>query len=399
MTTSARPRHGRRWNGRWPGSSCSAPATPDRARAIGALASRCQGRRRGELAGRSVPASGGEAGLGAVQPDRLAELLLGPVLDRPARPARPRSAPWPRRTMTATQVLFTLDAHRRPPRTSPDRRAGRRSDRHPARPVRVGRARPCGDPSAARPAARRTLRLGQQDPQVFSGIRSTSCSISCRDLRQRRTFSAALTMRITELLRTLAEANPDAYLPDLASSLNNLGVRLADVGQRQAALAPAQEAVAIRRQLAEADPDAYLPDLAMSLNNLGNQLAEAGQRQAALAPAREAAPAVPPAGRGQPRRLPARPGQRAEQPGHPAGRGRAAAGRPGRRPRKPPQSTASWPRPTPTPTSPTSPGAEQPGRSSWPRPGSGRPLWPRPGKPPRSTASWPQPTPTPTSPT
>jgi hypothetical protein len=30
-----------------------------------------------------------------------------------------------------------------------------------------------------------------------------------------------------------------------------------------------REAVEIRRQLAEARPDAFLPDLAMSLNNLG----------------------------------------------------------------------------------------------------------------------------------
>ncbi|MGH4017127.1 MAG: caspase family protein, partial [Pseudonocardiaceae bacterium] len=43
-------------------------------------------------------------------------------------------------------------------------------------------------------------------------------------------------------LRRLAEANPDAYLPDLAASLNNLAIRLAEVGQRQAALAPAQHA-------------------------------------------------------------------------------------------------------------------------------------------------------------
>ena len=61
------------------------------------------------------------------------------------------------------------------------------------------------------------------------------------------------------------------------------------MGQRQAALAPAQEAVTIRRQLAEANPDAYLPSLAMSLNNLGVRLSEVGQRQAALAPAQEAA--------------------------------------------------------------------------------------------------------------
>ncbi|MGW2811568.1 tetratricopeptide repeat protein, partial [Streptomyces sp. NPDC001450] len=89
-------------------------------------------------------------------------------------------------------------------------------------------------------------------------------------------------------LRTLAEANRDAYLPDLAVMLNNLGVRLAGVGRRQEALAPAEEAVGIYRVLAEADRDAYLPDLAGVLNNLGVRLGEVGRRQEALAPAEEA---------------------------------------------------------------------------------------------------------------
>jgi len=43
---------------------------------------------------------------------------------------------------------------------------------------------------------------------------------------------------------------------------------------REDALAASQEAVDIRRQLAAARPDAFLPDLAMSLNNLGNRLSE-----------------------------------------------------------------------------------------------------------------------------
>ncbi|MCA9834067.1 MAG: tetratricopeptide repeat protein, partial [Thermomicrobiales bacterium] len=59
-----------------------------------------------------------------------------------------------------------------------------------------------------------------------------------------------------------------AYRPDLAMSLNNLAVRLAEVGDRKGALAPAQEAVNIRRELAKTAPAAYRPDLAGSLNNL-----------------------------------------------------------------------------------------------------------------------------------
>ena len=50
-------------------------------------------------------------------------------------------------------------------------------------------------------------------------------------------------------------------------SLNNQSSRLADLGRREEALAAIEEAVTIYRALAEARPDAFLPDLAMSLNN------------------------------------------------------------------------------------------------------------------------------------
>jgi hypothetical protein len=46
-----------------------------------------------------------------------------------------------------------------------------------------------------------------------------------------------------ELYRQLATRNPDAFQPDLATSLNNLGLRLSDLGQREAALAATREAV------------------------------------------------------------------------------------------------------------------------------------------------------------
>jgi tetratricopeptide (TPR) repeat protein len=65
-----------------------------------------------------------------------------------------------------------------------------------------------------------------------------------------------------------------AYLPNLAGSLNNLSNRQADTGDRDAALTSITEAVDIRRRLAAANPAAYLPDLAASLNNLADRLAE-----------------------------------------------------------------------------------------------------------------------------
>ena len=98
-------------------------------------------------------------------------------------------------------------------------------------------------------------------------------------------------------------------------ALNNLGNRLSELGRREAALGPAEEAVKIRRKLAAANPDAYEPDLATALNNLGNRLSELGRREAALGPAEEAAGALSQAGGGQPRCLRARSGHGPQQPG------------------------------------------------------------------------------------
>jgi Tetratricopeptide repeat len=81
----------------------------------------------------------------------------------------------------------------------------------------------------------------------------------------RRDEALAAAEEAVVIRRRLAEANPAAYLPDLAMSLNNLGTFLSGVGRREQALASAEEAVVIRRRLAEANPAAHLPNLAMSL--------------------------------------------------------------------------------------------------------------------------------------
>ncbi|MFB7398418.1 tetratricopeptide repeat protein, partial [Streptomyces sp. NPDC056191] len=102
------------------------------------------------------------------------------------------------------------------------------------------------------------------------------------------TTATHLTHALTGHYRALAEANPDAYLPNLAASLNNLSVHLGVVGRRAEGLAAVEEALAIRRTLAEANPDAYLPSLATSLNNLAIDLGEVGRRTEGLAAAEEA---------------------------------------------------------------------------------------------------------------
>jgi len=98
----------------------------------------------------------------------------------------------------------------------------------------------------------------------------------------------AAAREATDIYRRLAADRPDAFLPDLATSLNNLGKVFSELGRREEALAAAREASDIYRRLATERPDAFLPDLAMSLNNLGNGLSELGWRKDGLAATQKA---------------------------------------------------------------------------------------------------------------
>jgi tetratricopeptide (TPR) repeat protein len=85
----------------------------------------------------------------------------------------------------------------------------------------------------------------------------------------RREEALAAAQEAVAHYRQLAQQHPEAFLPDLAMSLNNLGAMLSELGRREEALAAAQEAVAHYRQLAQQHPEAFLPDLAMSLRTYG----------------------------------------------------------------------------------------------------------------------------------
>ncbi len=83
-----------------------------------------------------------------------------------------------------------------------------------------------------------------------------------------------------ERLRELSQSNL-AFLPNLASALNNLGYRYSELGRREEALQPTEEAEGIYRELSQSNP-AFLPDLSGALNNLGNCYSELGRREEAL---------------------------------------------------------------------------------------------------------------------
>lgn len=61
-----------------------------------------------------------------------------------------------------------------------------------------------------------------------------------------RRFRSARIEEAVKLYRELAASRPDAFRPDLASSLYNLSARLGDLGRREEELAAAKEAVGER---------------------------------------------------------------------------------------------------------------------------------------------------------
>ena len=73
-----------------------------------------------------------------------------------------------------------------------------------------------------------------------------------------------------DLFRALVtEVDAATFEPLLATALNNLSVTESNLGRREDALQASEEATDLYRRLAQDRPDAFLPDLASALNNLG----------------------------------------------------------------------------------------------------------------------------------
>ena len=87
---------------------------------------------------------------------------------------------------------------------------------------------------------------------------------------------------VVRIYRGLAEENPAAFNPDLASSLNNLSKCLSEVGDRGGAVEAIREAVEIRRGLAEKNAAAFETDLVRALNILARILTGTGESGEAL---------------------------------------------------------------------------------------------------------------------
>ncbi|MCI5226712.1 MAG: tetratricopeptide repeat protein [Candidatus Electrothrix sp. AX2] len=88
--------------------------------------------------------------------------------------------------------------------------------------------------------------------------------------------------------RNKAAADPEAFLPYVADTLNNLALLHSKTGEYSLALKEHQEALKIRRRLAADQPKAFLPDLANTLNNLAGLHYATGEYDLALKEYQEA---------------------------------------------------------------------------------------------------------------
>lgn len=75
------------------------------------------------------------------------------------------------------------------------------------------------------------------------------------------------------------EKNPETYKPNVAASLNNLGILLSETNNLKQAKNYYEEALQIRQELAKQNPEAYLLDVAATLNNLTTLYLELGKKE------------------------------------------------------------------------------------------------------------------------
>ena len=126
--------------------------------------------------------------------------------------------------------------------------------------------------------ARGRLLSGQADSEPERGGLLNNLSVRLSELGRREEALDAAAEAVS-IFRGLSSARPDVFLSSLASSLSNLGNRFGDMARREEALDAAAESVSIRRFLASTRPEIFLPGLANSLNNLGIGFIELGRQE------------------------------------------------------------------------------------------------------------------------
>ena len=114
--------------------------------------------------------------------------------------------------------------------------------------------------------------LSGANPEAYEPYVATTLNNLASLYRQTQRFaeSEAMYQEALETYRRLATTNPEAYEPDVAATLNNLANLYKKTQRFAESEAMYQEALEIRRRLATTNPEAYEPDVAATLNNLAN---------------------------------------------------------------------------------------------------------------------------------
>ena len=226
---------------------------------------------------------------------RLGDLLAGVLEDAPIRLEDLQhiasEIPYPTVALATADAVITRRVREVLPADADPASAARWSTQLAVALAQLGRREEALEAITEAAAAYRTLAEARPDaflPDLAGSLNNQSNRLA--SLGQREEALEAIT-EAAAAYRTLAETRPDAFLPNLATSLNNQSNCLADLGRREEALEAITEAVQIRRTLAETRPDAFLPNLATSLNNQSNRLASLGRREEALEAITEAAAA------------------------------------------------------------------------------------------------------------
>ena len=121
--------------------------------------------------------------------------------------------------------------------------------------------------------------LAEANPQTYLPYVATTLNnlASLRRAKNQFLEAEAAYEEALGMYRTLAESNPQTYLPDVAMTLNNLAILRAAKNQFPEAEAAYEETLGMYRTVAESNPQTYLPDVAMTLNNLANLRAAKNQ--------------------------------------------------------------------------------------------------------------------------
>ncbi|MGJ6964832.1 tetratricopeptide repeat protein [Streptosporangium sp. G11] len=227
--------------------------------------------------------------LAPVQPDRLAERLLGQILAEAREEPLTRIAALAEDGESAADVLYVLARTAERPlfRAATDARIERLITDVPAPyaeeaqlvALYVDRPDPLLDGLAG---------LGERNPSELKRRIWAVANVFPAGAVSMLWGGLYLAQIQSHLFGELAGRDPDTYLVDLARSLINHGSWLGNTGQYAEALAVSEQAVRHCRELVALDRSAHLHDLGTALVNHASHLSNNGRRAEALALSEEA---------------------------------------------------------------------------------------------------------------